>query len=235
MKKTITTLLILLVGVLVACTAPVDDTTPQEPTPEPTTPLAQEVQEEPVVQEEEEPVLSMDSTTQELRAKGVEKNTYSFTFMRLPDGRAETQYYVRDGFVRVEPRMPSTRAVDSIDTVYLDLDEQLAVGYCERGGRNTCQNEDKIADVEFSDYYVELPHELIQRLDNGERLRSVTYRNHVADVVRAQLDGQQATLTIHQFQGLPLKVEFADGSGVEFREISFGAVPEERVTPPSGW
>lgn len=194
--------------------------------------IEQEVMPEPARQV---PERHMDVTTQELQAKGLDNTNYRFTYMRLPDGRAETQYEVRNNLVRVEPRMPSTRSVDSIDTVYLNVETREAVGYCERGGINTCQNRDKIADVNFDEYYVELPHEVLARLDNGERIRTMTYRNHVSEVIRSYLDNQQATITIHQFRGTPLKVEFADGTGFEYREISFGVVSEEAVTPPSGW
>lgn len=236
MNKTITLLLCCVAITLFACATPTTTPTNEQQVPqEENTPQEEQTTQEPTTPQAPEPMRTMDSAVRSLVEKGSSRTNYEFTYAKLSEGRADTKYFVRGDYVRVEPRTSNTRTINSIDTVYLDLQNRLAVGYCVRGSNNICQDRTKIADLEFDDYYVELSHEVIQRLDNGERVQTVSYKSQTADVVQAFLDGQEATLTINQFQGLPLLVEYADGTGFEYRDISFGGVSEEEVTPPAGW
>lgn len=208
--------------------------------PEPVPETVQETQEEPqepepspVPVEEVEMTPENSQEVKELQEQAGTVNNYKFSYSELSDDRITRTYYFRGDNVRVELYTPPTRDAGSFDVVYLNLDTREAAAYCEQGNSATCPDpEEKVTNPDFEEYYFTPPHELIQNLEGAEVTSGLTYEDIVVDVVKGELDGEQVTMYVHSFFGVPLYIEYASGEGFGLRDASFNSVSEAQVNPP---
>jgi len=209
--------------------------------PEPVPETVQEAQEEPQVPEVEPVEEVVDEVTAspnsqeviEHQEKAASTTNYKFSYSELSDDRITRTYFIRGDKVRVELYTSANREAGSFDVVYLDLSSREAAAYCELGNTAVCPNpEEKISNPDFDEYYFEPPHEQIQDLEAAEVTSGLTYEDIVVDVVKGEIEGEQVTMYVHGFYGVPLYIEYGPDEGFGLRDASFNSVTEDQVNPP---
>ncbi|MBR9702511.1 hypothetical protein GOV10_00610 [Candidatus Woesearchaeota archaeon] len=206
-------------------------------------PLPPDVRPEPEPEPEPELDLTISDTVVELKEKAAKVQGYAFMYAELPGNRATRKYFVRGDYARVELYLGTTRSKDSFDTVYLDILNKKAVGYCITGSAVICPDNTKIIDrPEFSDYDFELPQQFMAAVTNAEDAGSITYDDQSAKIFTTVKDDQNMRVTAHSYYGVPMKIEIfgsedyvGEAGGYQFRDVAFNIVKEGDVTPPSGW
>jgi len=186
----------------------------------------------PVIEEEEpepepiQPVLSEEA--QALFNKFTKVTSLQYSYVESPDILPENIYYTsRDKMkIKLKTRVRFS-SEESYDTVYLDLIEETAVGYCENRDRSMCPDRDKPFKVNYNDYFVETPFDWVTKITRAELTgRSQTIENRNAVVVNFEINGEAGVMFVDSFFGVPLEINFMNKK-YEFRDIVINEATNE--------
>lgn len=113
------------------------------------------------------------------------------------------------------------------DTVYLNLSDQTAVGYCE--GKANCADRNKPTPVFYEDYIMTIPSEWVKN-ENVENLGSDSTSGRRSKIIRYTSDDKTITAWINEVFNLPNKVEVKSPSPTKnhfYTYLDFNVKPEQ--------
>jgi len=93
------------------------------------------------------------------------------------------------------------------DTIYIDLAKKTAVAYCED---KDCDDRNLAIDVDYDDFYVETPFDVIDDIKVGESIGNAMHENKEVEIVEYIKDGKEVRVYIWTYRGLPLKYEIRE-------------------------
>ncbi|MBI4738646.1 hypothetical protein HY772_03655 [Candidatus Woesearchaeota archaeon] len=118
-----------------------------------------------------------------------------------------------------------------VNTIYLDLSTQEAVGYCE-AKMYRCKDPNKPFPVPLSKYERKTPVDWITGITYAEEIGSETIDNRGVTILQFEDDGSTVKMWLDVFFGVPLKIQVANGTIVDeyiFEDISFNSVTDDQL------
>jgi len=219
-------------------TAPVADEMPETtetataaPVPEPTA--------SPVV-EETEPATTqqMNPKVQALLDKTDSIKSYEF-FYQTSDNwdLIRDKYYIRDNIVKIklfEVNWYNKKAY--FDTVYLDMDAETAVAFCEDTSHSRCEDSDKEFVIEYNDFKLKTPKEWVNEIEYAEWVGTEQLDKRSADIVEYDNnDGTTTRIWIDSYSGLARQIWIYRGDTENlldkygFRDLAINSVKADDV------
>jgi len=112
---------------------------------------------------------------------------------------------------------------DAYDTIYLNTESKTALAYCD--GRK-CSSKGKKAVLDYDGNYILTPFDWIKEIKSAEKTGEQLISNRNTWI----LSGNNITMWVDTFFGIPLQVEF-DENQYYFQKVGFNNVKEEEVSP----
>ncbi len=190
-----------------------------------------------------EPV-EFDPKVQKLISKFNEKvKTYSYYHTYKGKEQKYHKYFVRldHNVVKIELYEVNRYKKESYyDTVYLDLSQQTARGYCMDNRIARCDDVWREFKLNYGDWLVKFPHEWIEEISPSAKvITSETIDQRKADVIMYEKDGKIYKIWLDTTFGLPLKVQIEKPEDTvlemyAFRDMAVSGLTEQDLTPPTG-
>jgi len=235
MKKILSILTLLTIIFLVGCTAEEAKTTPTEQTT-PTTPTT-------TTPETAAEPADYDPQIQKLIDKFNDKvKTYSYYHTYLGKEQKLHKYIVRldHNMVKIELyEVNRYRKETYYDSVFLDLDKQIARGYCLDDRKARCDDTFKEFKLNYGDWLVKFPHEWIAEIPtSAEVITSETIDQRKAKVIAYEKDGKLYKMWLDTSFGLPIKIQIEKPEDTvlemyAFRDMAISGLTEIDLTFPT--
>ncbi len=176
------------------------------------------------------------------KASGVTSMTFVYAPIEMGPTSAIVNpgdtYLVRGDKARVDVVLPhSYDASTAVNTVYLDLAQKTAIGFCD-DSITGCPREGEQRPAAYGDYAITLPTDW-QVPASARIIGSRQFGSREVQIVRYQAGGKRYETYIDQFFGVPLRIGiYADSDysqlvgGVEYQDAGFNNVKTSDVTPP---
>ena len=212
------------------CPREADESDDLSDEPDVVVPAPEDQEQEMEGEEEEEIVYEVDisDAAQELFDKS--SNVLILYYVYKEPGKIidEHLYYTSKEKMKITLK---TRAIfaddEAYDTIYLDLVNKKAVGYCEDRDRQFCPDRDSPFNLDFEDYFVETPFDWIDKLNKAEltgRSQRIESRNAVE--MDIEVKGVAGIMFVDSFFGVPLDITLGEDKFL-FKDIN---VNLEKVT-----
>jgi len=157
----------------------------------------------------------------EILDKFTKVTTLEFSYVESPAVVPEHFYFASAEKIKVKLKTKySFSSNEYFDTVYLNLMEKTAVAYCENNNRAVCPDSDKEFDVDFNEFVIETPFDWMKKVKSVELTgKEVFLQRKTTKEMSFDIDGQEGTMLVDAFFGLPLKITFG-GKNYEFRDVT---------------
>jgi hypothetical protein len=170
-----------------------------------------------------------DPEVEKLFTRTAQVKSYSFVVAELPGRVGSHAYYVKGDKAYVET-LNKGYTDQEVNKVYLDLAEKTATGYCTE---RSCDPRNEAFDVDYTEWYVTLPHEWIEQVKQGKKTTSLTFESKPATVVRYEAGGKYYEAYVDNYFGYPLRVAIATDpemtnivGGYEYRSMAYNNVKD---------
>jgi len=233
MKKILSILLILTIVFLVGCAkeeAKVETTTPSAPTTT-TTPetVAEPADYDPKVQRLIDKFNDKVKTYSYYHTyKGKEQKLHKY-FIRLDHNKVKIELYEINRY----------KKETYYDSVFLDMDKQIARGYCLDDRKARCDDTFREFKLNYGDWLVKFPHEWIEDIPSSAKvITSETLSQRKANVIAYEKNGKLHKIWIDVTFGLPMKVQIEKPEDTilemyEFKDMAVSGLTEVDLTFPT--
>jgi len=237
-----------------------DDAVPLQPEPEPAPEAAPEVDDTPapepvapeepseeqdgesiVVQadipqddEQEAAEMKMSPMLEELTEKSSKVKDYGFHYSPMDDPKGPV-YFIKGDDMKIT-LLDLEKVEDDVyvDTVYLNMTDRTAVGYCENWKLTTCDDPNEPVELDFYLYEIKTPIDWVKSLDNGEFISSETFEQRKVRVVEYMSGENKGLMWIDDHYGLAWQVELWDGETLlerhTYSDMSFNSALKKSAT-----
>lgn len=240
MKKTLLSILTLLLIFMVACAPAQEPAQPapqQQPSEESQSPPA-EVVESVEEEKEDEQVLErvvedveeekeglpqgVPAEVQSLLAKGSAKSL-SYSYRGPETELKDLKFFVKGNNVRYIPDLAqkSLDREDTVTAIYINKKDKTIASYCDD---RQCLFPGKKEDLAYEDANIFTPYDWRLGITSAQQVG----QEKIDRRATLKIETNRGTLWLDTFYGVPLRVE-ADGELYEFKEMSFNDVKDEDV------
>lgn len=107
------------------------------------------------------------------------------------------------------------------DTVYINLSERQAVGYCEDTTTERCEDPNKAVSVDLNKLFIETPFDVLSSLKTAVKESSEMFDSKEAMIVKDDLNGNTRRVWIWTYKGIPVKYELTNKDDAKVRTVEF--------------
>ncbi len=149
-----------------------------------------------------------------------------FSYVYSKDLPKNTYYVSKDKMkIKLEARFGVVS--EEYDTVYLNLENKIAFGYCENRDKDMCSDRNKAISVEFDDYFIETPFNWVEAVESVSLTgKSKTYENRNVKEMEFTRNGLKGAMFVDSFFGMPVYITLGDNI-FEFRDMSVNELTDE--------
>ena len=228
MKKTYLYIVLVIMVLLIGCTAPEEQSGGQRLLPESneetTAPPQQEAA--PITEEPTEDIIKIPNDIKEILKKEKTKlNSYSYNY-KGSDSDLEYKIYVKGNKIKIiPPEITSVEEGKFYNTIYLDTEEKTAEAYC--ASYSDCgANKGKITDINYDETYIETPVDWIKKVTEAQPIDERQVAGRKAVYIQTNI----GKLTVESFYGFLYNIE-DNKKKWEFTDAAFNSVTDADVTP----
>lgn len=189
---------------------------------------------------------SLDPTIQSLIDKRVKVKGYTFNYapVEFNSGHwtalAQNTYYVYGDKVKVKLMDPMTIAVKTFyNYVFYEVGGE-SHAFCINEKTDLCEADVVERTVDTSEFKIDLPDTWITHIPSDATIRNGPMKwNRQTKIIEYEEEGKYYQLFLDDFYGMVLQASIYDDAeredivgGVEYRDMVFGGLSEEDVTPP---
>jgi len=228
MRKTYLYITLVILVLLIGCTAPEEQSGGQRSLPESgeetTAPPKQETV--PITEEPTEELIKIPNDIKEILEKGKTKlNSYSYNY-KGPDSDLEYEIYVKGNKMKiVPPEITNVGEGKFYNTIYLDTEKETAEAYC-MSYSNCGINIGKIKDIDYEGAYIETPLEWIEKITEAQPIDERQVEGRKAVYIQTNI----GKLTVESFYGFLYKIE-NNKKKWEFTDAALNSLSDDDVTP----
>lgn len=147
------------------------------------------------------------------------------------------KYYIKDNKMKIKLfDVNYYNKRNYFDTVYLDMDEETAVAYCEEPGHTRCVDPDKEFVISYDDFMIKTPVEWVKEIEYAEWIGTQQLDQRAADIIEYENDdGTTTRMWIDSYSGLARQIWIYRGDTENiiekygFRDLAINSVKSSEM------